>query len=136
MITLRLRYDYITFTLCLRYVYVMIMLFIKHNFNYAGRTVCFLNMYLFQIFSDYLKMLNQKIAMTNQENNECLKKIDNCDIQLITEDLENTNVIGKSENAVIEDIEKEYTRELTALSEKINYYKDVFQIDIEADKGL
>jgi len=42
-------------------------------------------------------------------------------------------IFDKCDNNVIDDLEKESTKELMALNEKINYYKDVFQIDIEAD---
>lgn len=81
-------------------------------------------------------MLNQKIAMTYQENKECLKEIENVNSQLLLEEQKTIKVIDKCDNNSMDYMERKYAKEFKALSEKITYYKDVFQVDIDADKGL
>ena len=80
-------------------------------------------------------MLNQKVSMTYIENNEVLKQIAELDSQILAEELKNSSIDDGEENLILDDLEKEYAKELLALMEKINNYKEVFQIDIQSNKG-
>ncbi len=81
-------------------------------------------------------MLNQKISMTHKESAEVLKKINEIDSLTVIEELKQESFNDVYENFILDDLEKEYTKELTALSEKINGYKEVFQIEIQSNKGV
>jgi len=80
-------------------------------------------------------MLNQKIAMTHKENADVLKKISEVDSSTVIEELKQASFNDESENFILDDLEREYAKELAALTEKINNYKEVFQIDIQSNKG-
>jgi len=80
-------------------------------------------------------MLNQKIAMTHKENADVLKKISEVDSLTVIEELKQASLNDESENFILDDLEREYAKELAALTEKINNYKEVFQIDIQSNKG-
>ena len=73
--------------------------------------------------------------MTYIENNEVLKQIAELDSQILAEELKNSSIDDGEENLILDDLEKEYAKELLALMEKINNYKEVFQIDIQSNKG-
>lgn len=80
-------------------------------------------------------MLNQKIQMTCNENSEILKQIHDVESQILVEELRLSSIDDGEENFILDDLEKEYAKELLALMDKINNYKEVFQIDIQTNKG-
>lgn len=80
-------------------------------------------------------MLNQKVQMTYNENSEILKQIHEVESQILVEELRLSSIDDGEENFILDDLEKEYAKELLALIEKINNYKEVFQIDIQTNKG-
>jgi hypothetical protein len=83
----------------------------------------------------FIKMLNQKIAMTHKENADVLRKISEVDSLTVIEELKQASLNDESENFILDDLEREYAKELAALTEKINNYREVFQIDIQSNKG-
>lgn len=73
--------------------------------------------------------------MTHKENSEILKKMEEIESMIVVAEFSQASINDDSENLVLDDLEKEYAKELAVLSEKINNYKDVFFIDIQANKG-
>ena len=80
-------------------------------------------------------MLNQKVSLTNKENNDCKDQIQELDTEIQVEELSRISVHDETGNLENDDLEKGYAKALLVLSEKVNHYKEVFQIDIQTDKG-
>ena len=79
--------------------------------------------------------MNQNIGLTVSENRQILDKINETDLLILDEKLRKNN-LNEEADFYVKNLDKEYSNEFKDLNEKLDYYKDTYQIDIEVSKGL
>ena len=79
--------------------------------------------------------MNQNIGVTVNENRQILDKINEIDLLILDEKLRKNN-LNEEADFYVKNLDKEYSNEFKDLNEKLDYYKDTYQIDIEVSKGL
>merc|ERR1712127_866657 len=81
--------------------------------------------------ANYVNKLNEKVSLIYKENDTVLNDIIELDTQLAVEELKQVSLNDETEVEVLNDLDSEYTKELAALKEKIDHYRDVFKLEVQ-----